>query len=138
MEKLELMHDTEAMVYCSDNDIVSRCIRRMHYKGEKISWSQCDEQATLYIKEVKESGVRSQENTTEISYRYKGEEGTYVIPFIDEASIENSVTCAAVALHLGVTPTQLAERMPNLEDGGEVHGEAGTDARHGGDGLLFR
>ena len=115
MEKLELMHDTEAMVYCSDNDIVSRCIRRMHYKGEKISWSQCDEQATLYIREVKETGDRSQENATEIIYRYKGEEGTYVIPFIDEASIENSVTCAAVALHLGVTPTQLAERMPKLE-----------------------
>ena len=38
MEKLELMHDTEAMVYPSDNDIVSRCIRRMNYKGEKISW----------------------------------------------------------------------------------------------------
>ena len=29
LEKLELMHDTEAMVYCSDNDVVSRCIRRM-------------------------------------------------------------------------------------------------------------
>ena len=115
MEKLELMHDTEAMVYCSDNDIVSRCIRRMHYKGEKISWSQCDEQATLFVKEIKEPGDSSQENTTEISYRYKGEEGTYEIPFIDEASIENSVTCAAVALHLGVTPAQLAERMPKLE-----------------------
>ena len=115
MEKLELMHDTEAMVYCSDNDIVSRCIRRMHYKGEKISWSQCDEQATLFVKEIKESGVRCQENTTEICYRYKDEEGTYEIPFIDEASIENSVTCAAVALHLGVTPAQLAERMPKLE-----------------------
>ena len=115
MEKLELMHDTEAMVYCSDNDIVSRCIRRMHYKGEKISWSQCDEQATLFVKEIKESGDRSQENATEICYRYKGEEGMYKIPFIDEASIENSITCAAVALHLGVTPAQLAERMPKLE-----------------------
>jgi alanine racemase len=38
-----------------------------------------------------------------------------VIPFIDEASIENSITCAAVALHLGVTQEQLAERMPLLE-----------------------
>ena len=54
MEKLELMHDTEAMVYCSDNDIVSRCIRRMDYKGEKISWSMCDDQAALFVKEVKQ------------------------------------------------------------------------------------
>ena len=115
MEKLELMHDTEAMVYCSDNDIVSRCIRRMQYKGEKIAWSQCDEQAALFVAGVrsKESGVSSQ--ATEITYVWQGEEGTYGIPFIDEASIENSITCAAVALHLGVTPAQLAERMPKLE-----------------------
>jgi len=115
MEKLELMHDTEAMVYCSDNDIVSRCIRRMQYKGEKIAWSQCDEQAALFVAGVrsKESGVSSQ--ATEITYVWQGEEGTYEIPFIDEASIENSITCAAVALHLGVTPAQLAERMPKLE-----------------------
>ena len=116
MEKLELMHDTEAMVYCSDNDIVSRCVRRMQYKGEKIAWSQCDEKAALFVKEVKERRKDGeQENTTVLSYRYKGEEGTYEIPFIDEASIENSITCAAVALHLGVTPEQLAERMPLLE-----------------------
>ena len=43
------MHDTEAMVYCSDNDIVSRCIRRMQYKGEKIAWSQCDEQVAFFV-----------------------------------------------------------------------------------------
>ena len=35
MENLELMHDTEALVYCSDNDTVSRCIRRLMSKGEK-------------------------------------------------------------------------------------------------------
>ena len=113
MEKLELMHDTEAMVYCSDNDIVSRCVRRMQYKGEKIGWSQCDEKAAFFVKSI-ESGVGSG-NTSRITYVWHGENGSYEIPFIDEASIENSFTCAAVALHLGVTPEQLAERMPQLE-----------------------
>ena len=110
MEKLELMHDTEAMVYCSDNDTVSRCIRRMQYKGEKIAWSQCDEQAALFVKEVVEK-----DHTTRITYIWKEEENTYSIPFIDDASIDNSITCAAVALHLGLTPAQLADRMPKLE-----------------------
>ena len=99
MEKLELMHDTEAMVYCSDNDIISRCIRRMAYKGQKISWSTCDEQATLFIKSVENS---------RITYIWQGEENCYTIPFIDEASIENSITCAAIALYLGLTPSDLA------------------------------
>ena len=110
MEKLELMHDTEAMVYCSDNDIVSRCIRRMQYKGEKIAWSQCDENVAFFVKEI----VNKAPNTR-ITYIYQEEENSYTIPFIDEASIENSITCAAVALHLGLTPAQLAERMPRLE-----------------------
>ena len=112
MEKLELMHDTEAMVYCSDNDIVSRCIRRMNYKGEKISWSTCDEQASLFVKSTKPS---KNHLSTTITYIWKEEENTFEIPFIDEASIENSITCAAVALKLGLTPGELADRMPKLE-----------------------
>ena len=112
MEKLELMHDTEAMVYCSDNDIVSRCIRRMSYKGEKISWSTCDEQASLFVKSTKPSKTRL---ATTITYIWQQEENTFEIPFIDEASIENSITCAAVALKLGLTPGELADRMPKLE-----------------------
>ena len=100
------------MVYCSDNDIVSRCIRRMQYKGEKIAWSRCDANVALFVKEVKEG---RREGETSIGYIYNGEENTFTIPFIDEASIENSITCAAVALRLGLTPAQLYDRMPNLE-----------------------
>ena len=110
MEKLELMHDTEAMVYCSDNDIVSRCIRRMQYKGEKIAWSLCDEQVAFFVKRIE---IKDQ--TARITYIWQGEENTYSIPFIDEASIEDTITCAAVALRLGLTPGQLADRMPKLE-----------------------
>ena len=110
LEKLELMHDTEAMVYCSDNDIVSRCIRRMQYKGEKIAWSQCDEQVAFFVKRIE---IKDQ--TARITYIWQGEENTYSIPFIDEASIEDTITCAAVALRLGLTPGQLADRMPKLE-----------------------
>ena len=110
MEKLQLMHDTKAVVYCSDNDIVSRCIRRMQYKGEKISWSTCDEQAALFVKN-EESTLHS----SLITYVWQGQEHRFEIPFVDEASIENAITCAAVALYLGLTPQQLAERMPLLE-----------------------
>ena len=110
LEKLELMHDTEAMVYCSDNDVVSRCIRRMQYHGEKIAWSQCDEQASFFVK-----NIENKRQTTRITYIWQQEENTYTIPFIDEASIEDTITCAVVALRLGLTPGQLADRMPKLE-----------------------
>ena len=110
IEKLELMHDTTALIYPMDDNTVSRCIRRMQYKGEKIGWSRTDAQAPFFVKEQTQ-GVRA----TEITYIYKGEEGTYSLPFIDEASVEDSFICAATALHLGLTFEQIAERMPRLE-----------------------
>ena len=113
LEKLELMHDTEAMVYPMDDNTVSRCIRRMNYPGEKIGWSRTDSQAPFFVKEVTQSSQMPQ--SSHITYIYKGEEGAYAIPFIDEASIEDSIVCAATALHLGLTPEEIADRMPALE-----------------------
>ncbi len=109
MEKLQLFHGTQAIVYPSDDDVVSRCVRRSGYTGERIGWSKVDERAEMYV-----DTVVSTQSTT-ISYRYRGVRGTYTIPFIDEASIENSITCAATALYLGLTTDDLAERMPHLE-----------------------
>jgi alanine racemase len=112
LEKLELMRDTEAMVYPMDDNTVSRCIRRMSYTGEKIGWSRTDEQAPMFITAVNE---RHSAGQTDITYIYKGVSGNYTIPFIDEASVEDSIICATVALRLGLTPAMLSERMPLLE-----------------------
>ena len=110
MEKLQLFHDTRAIVYPSDNDVVGRCIRRSGYQGERLGWSRYNEEAPLYIKDI---ATREQE--TVITYVYQNETHAYSIPFQDEASIENSITCCGTALLLGLTPEQLTERMPRLE-----------------------
>ena len=110
MEKLELMHDTSALVYPMDDNTVSRCIRRLNYRGEKIGWSRTDSQAPFFVKETAQTNQSSH-----ITYIYKGEQGEYTIPFIDEASIEDSIICAATALHLGLTMEQIAGRMEHLE-----------------------
>ena len=110
MEKLELMHDTNALVYPMDDNTVSRCIRRLNYRGEKIGWSRTDSQAPFFVKETAQTNQSSH-----ITYIYKGEQGEYTIPFIDEASIEDSIICAATALHLGLTMEQIAGRMEHLE-----------------------
>ncbi|MCR5680571.1 MAG: bifunctional UDP-N-acetylmuramoyl-tripeptide:D-alanyl-D-alanine ligase/alanine racemase, partial [Prevotella sp.] len=105
MEKLQLYRDAEVIIYPSDDDTVSRCIRRSDFKGERIGWSRFSEKAPMYV-------------TVEgphISYIYKGTAGSYDLPFIDEASIENSITCATVALYLGLTPDEVAQRMGTLE-----------------------
>ena len=114
MEKLQLFNGADAIVYPSDDDVVSRCIRRSDFKGERIGWSRFSESSPMFI--VSTTPVDSERSKgTLVSYIYKGTRGNYTIPFIDEASVENSITCATTALYLGLTPDELAQRMPQLE-----------------------
>ncbi len=114
MEKLQLFHGAKVIVYNSDDDVVSRCIRRSDYKGEKIGWSRENISAPFYIEQLKNSELFGH-TTIEVLYNYKGTRGHYLLPFFDEASLQCSFACAAVALYLGVTPDQLVERMQHLE-----------------------
>ena len=110
MEKMRLFDGAKVIAYNSDDDTVSRCIRRSGFKGEKIGWSRESISAPLFI-----SGITSNSSSTSVSYIYKGMHGQYTLPFFDEASLQCSFACAAVALYLGVAPDQLAERMARLE-----------------------
>ena len=110
MEKMQLFHDAHVIVYDSDDDAVSRCVRKSGFHGEKIGWSTVDTSAAMYFNPIKNNG-----STTEIGYVYKGVSGTYCLPFIDEASVKCSFACACVALYLGVKPDNLASRMAQLE-----------------------
>ena len=110
MEKMRLFDDAKVIAYNSDDDTISRCIRRSGFKGEKIGWSRDNQSAPLYI-----SSITSDTSSTSVSYIYKGTRGQYTLPFFDEASLQCSFACAAVALYLGVMPEQLAERMAHLE-----------------------
>lgn len=110
VEKLQLFKNARFVAYNTDDTIVSRCIRRCGYKAQAIGWSRENPDEQLYIKDVSVC-----DNSTHIIYIYKGKENRYCLPFIDEASIECSFACAVVALHLGIKPEQLSERMATLE-----------------------
>ena len=85
MEKLKLMQDAQTIVYNADDDLVSRCIRRAGFKGQKIGWRR-------------EEMLQN-----------------YQFPFTDEASLQCSFACVAVAQHLGLAPAVIAERLLKLE-----------------------
>ncbi len=116
MEKMQLFHGTKALVYPSDDDTISRCIRRCDYRGERIAWSRYSEKAPFYVVNIERSTAHDHEKqTTHVTYLYKGVKGDYSIPFADEASIENSITCAATARYLGLSAEQIAKGMAILE-----------------------
>jgi len=110
-EKIKLFHDTKALVYSADEEVFTKCLNEYDYKGLKLDWSAKKPEAAFYIEAIEKKDIE-----TTITYVWEGKtEGQYKLPFIDDASIDNSVTCAIVALHLGVTPSALAERMALLE-----------------------
>ena len=119
MEKLQLFNGAKVLAYNSDDDIISRCIRRSGYQGEKIGWSRENISAPLYISSVSssagEAGHTGSASMTTVCYTYKGVRGQYQLPFYDEASLQCSIACAAIALYMGVSPDKLAERMAVLE-----------------------
>ncbi len=112
-EKLQLFHGAKVVFYNSDDDTISRCMRRSGYTGEKIGWSRNNEMAPFYVASVVSSSDRP--GQTEVTYIYKGVRATYRLPFIDFASVECSIACAAVARYLGVTAENLAARMQSIE-----------------------
>lgn len=109
-EKMILFKDAEKVIVCSDDLVVRRSLSAAKLNGEILTWSKTDENATMFV-----SSINKQEDVTTITYKYKGVENRYVIPFISDSSVDNSVTSVLTALQLGLTPDVIKERMPMLD-----------------------
>ena len=109
-EKLLLLQNCEIIIYNADDSILSDCIAHSTLPSREIAWSRIDPERPLYIE-----SVTQEDDGTTIKYRYLTIEGSYRIPFVDNASIEDSINCLAAALYLMVSPDTIAERMAQLE-----------------------
>lgn len=109
-EKMRLFRESEVIIYDADNTLVSECVAHTLLGIPKIGWSRFNPESPLYIEQIKKGT-----HHTCIHYHYSGISGSFQIPFIDEASIENSLHCLAVALYLRVPMEQISLGMANLE-----------------------
>ena len=110
-EKTVLFHDAETIVYNADDELIRRTVAESAYKGEQLYYSMTDKKAPVFIADVTKG-----DTSTTVTYVYRqGYEEKYTIPFIDDASVANSVTCAVVALKLGLSAGELAGGMARLE-----------------------
>lgn len=110
LEKLSLFKNCDVVIYNVDNELISTCVNKSVFTAKEIAWSQKDTERPLYIREIRKS-----ENHTCILFRYLGFDSEYQIPFIDDASIENSLHCLAVCLYLMLPPEQIQYGMAHLE-----------------------
>jgi len=110
MEKISLFKDCDVLIYNGDNELISGCVAKSILTAREIAWSLRDDEKPLFIKAIKKEGTG-----TLIEYRYLGMDNSFRIPFIDEASIENSLNCLAACLYLMIDPEVIAQRMARLE-----------------------
>ncbi len=87
------------------------CGKNLFLPRVRLLGRKKDNERPLFIESIQKG-----EHATTIKYRYLGMPNEFSIPFfIDDASIENSLHCLAVALYMMVPPEQITERMARLE-----------------------
>lgn len=110
MEKLSLFKNSDVIIYDGDDEVICDCVSRSMLAVREIAWSRVNKEKPLYIKDIDK-----QKDCTRIKYVYLGFEKDYEIPFVDDASINNSLNCLAVCLYLMLPPEEIKERMAALE-----------------------
>ena len=109
-EKMQLFKNCDTLIYNADDPLIANTVIHKLLPSHEIAWSRKDPESTLYIKSIE----KDDEGTT-IYYQYLTIDFCYRIPFLDEASIEDSISCLAAALYLMIPAEVIAERMAQLE-----------------------
>ena len=110
-EKLNLFTKAEKLVYCMDFPEIHQVVIRsgLSSKFQLFTWSRKFEEADLFVK-----SVTKDEHSARMECVYRSENHEFVIPFSDDASIENALHCIAVCLQMNYAPNRIAERLKNL------------------------
>jgi len=111
-EKLKLFKDTEVIIYRKDYALIDNAVQKMvQERGVcPVSWSMMDETADLFIYFVQKipGGCGIVGQVLEKQYAIS-------IPFSDDASVENAITCLAALIAIGKDQDQILNRFSTLQ-----------------------
>ncbi|MDR1653150.1 MAG: bifunctional UDP-N-acetylmuramoyl-tripeptide:D-alanyl-D-alanine ligase/alanine racemase [Prevotellaceae bacterium] len=129
-EKLKLFTDSEILIYCSDYQIITDCIKKYTFSAEIFTFGKKPTDNLQII------SVVSQNNSSKVRLKYhrqpackrynfvpqerqqlRSEDLTaeIKIPFSDNASVENALQCLSAMLVLGYDFATVAARLAELE-----------------------
>ena len=109
-EKLKLFSQCQ-LIIARDRDVAHKkeFIRAFGNKPELITWGHAPGN-DLVIKHLEKDS-----NKTSIIVCSGSAEQQLIIPFTDDASIENAITCYLICLQLGLHPETISRRMLSLQ-----------------------
>ena len=111
-EKLQLFTNSRILIYCMDDERLQEAIAV--FKKDRnpfltlFTWSQ-DKNADLFV-----SQIENKAGGSIIHCVYAEQSFSFFIPFIDEASIYNAITCCCVMLGLGEKLSSIPAHMNQL------------------------
>ena len=106
-EKIKLFSDVHTLIYCLDYKEIDDKVKSLNVKT--FTWSRTDESA-----DVKISSIEKEKDNTTIKAVVRQSSVKIVIPFIDDASIENAIHCWVTALMLNIDNEVIARKMEYL------------------------
>lgn len=111
-EKLHMAKDAEVIVFPRDNKTLRKRIQNDPDLSEKtlFCWSVKGKDADIKVKSILKSG-----SETEIRLKYSEENIKLTIPFIDDASVKNALSCLSFLLVHGLYNGTVLQRFRTLE-----------------------
>jgi Alr-MurF fusion protein len=106
-EKWQLFNNSSSVI-CNTDDALIKDIVHHHPANNIFNWGRSN--AKLQI-----TAIEKALNHSTISGVYQGKSISIVIPFTDNASIENAITCWCTLLLLGLSADVIKERMLTLQ-----------------------
>ena len=101
-EKIQLFRHADKMVICSQDTTIHRCASLLP--------------PSIRRQQITPLRIEKAEGAATIYFEAEGQTHSYTIPFIDDAAIQNSITCVATVIALGGMDTEtLCQRMSHLE-----------------------
>lgn len=109
LEKLKLFAYSKVLIYCADHDKIGACIDKMNHKPDIFSWGKSDDNPVVLQE------IHKRLHDSELVIRHQKEFYKFLIPFTDEASVENAMHCITLMFYLRVNPETMKLRLPRLE-----------------------
>lgn len=108
-EKLKLFSNSKVLVYCADEKELDEAVeifkKTVNPSIQLFAWSRV-KAGFLRI-----SNIVVKNGFSEISCRFNNKQEDFLLPFTDEASVHNAITCIAVLLYFKIPSSQIAERL---------------------------
>lgn len=101
-EKLKLFVSCKLVIYCKDHKAIDKAISATTIPT--LSWGVSST-----------AGIQVRSDGSKHTFFVKGTSFSLSIPFSDKASIENSMHCICVMLHLGYKPNEIQEKIQTLQ-----------------------